>query len=74
MRKETKYKFRITFVNSTWKDEDIDLIPTIKFRTSDKNINIDSNLDVVKLKTIAFCFLKFAVCFHFIKHDIYEYN
>jgi hypothetical protein len=43
MRTETKYKFRITFVNSTWKDEDIDLIPTIKFRTYDKNINIDSN-------------------------------
>jgi hypothetical protein len=53
---------RINFINGTWINEDLDLIPTIKVRRSSK-LNEYHTRKVVAF-SVAFCFLKWAVVVH----------
>jgi hypothetical protein len=53
---------RINFINGTWMNEDLDLIPTIKIRRSYK-FNECFTKKVVAF-SVAICFLKWAVVVH----------
>lgn len=53
---------KINFINGTWINEDLDLIPTIKIRRSSK-FNEYNTRKVVAF-SVAICFLKWAVVVH----------
>jgi hypothetical protein len=53
---------RINFINGTWMNEDLDLIPTIKIRRSSK-VN-ESHTQKAVAFSVAICFLKWAVVLH----------
>lgn len=53
---------KINFINGTWINEDLDLIPTIKIRRSVK-LN-EYHTKKVTAFSVAICFLKWAVVVH----------
>lgn len=53
---------KINFINGSWINEDLDIIPTIKIRCSSK-LNECHTRKVVAF-SVAICFLKWAVVFH----------
>ena len=55
-------KLKINFINANWTNEDLDLIPTIKIRSSSK-LN-EYHTRKVTAFSIAFCFLKWAIVIH----------
>jgi hypothetical protein len=58
-------KVKTKFINGSWTNDDIDLIPTIKLRAGSKTIVDDLNATKVAATSIALCWLKWGVMISF---------
>ena len=57
---------KVKFINGNWIDDDVDLLPTIKLRTSSKMYSYYSSTNVkVKATSIALCWLKWGIMISF---------
>jgi hypothetical protein len=63
-------KVKIKIINGSWTNDDVDLLPTIKLRTSSKLYDKPVNT-MVTATSIAICWLKWGVMISFGKVKIY---
>ena len=63
---------KVKFINGSWKNDDVDLLPTIKMRHSRKQA-IEHSIEI-RLTSIAFCWLKWGIMFSFVRSIQFEYG